>query len=209
MHAVGATGNNATEDAACVPVRLPPHQLRRWQAIVDTAAELLVSHDYETIQIRNIAARSGVALGTLYRYFHSKELLYATVLREWSAGAQLPADTKDRTKAAGERLRGRMQHSVRRFEQYPTYLRLQMLLQRSTDPRVHQIYDEYSAQVIDDYQALLFDLPQAQRDDVVTIATALLVRQLQLFGQGRQPISEVARLVDRFIDMVFGSPLFE
>lgn len=206
MNAVKAAGDGAPQDAAPDPALLPPHQRQRWQDIVDAAGTLLVNHDYESIQIRDVAAHSGVALGTLYRYFHSKELLYATVLREWSASAQVPVVTTAGNRTAGERLRSRLQHSVRRFEQYPTYLRLQMLLQRSADPQVHQIYDEFSAQVIDDYQALLSDLPAAQRDDVVKIATAVLVRQLELFGQGRQSISEVRRLIDRFIDMTFGPP---
>lgn len=193
-----------TEGAALDPARLPPHQLRRWQGIVEVAGELLEADDYDTIQIRDVAARCGVALGTLYRYFPSKELLYATVLREWSAAELAQTSVIDPMLSAGERLRGRLHHSVRRFEQYPTYLRLEMLLQQSADPEVRRVFDEFTSQVTQAYLAQLFDVPDGEREDMVTVFTSALVHQLGLFGQGRQSIAEVRRLMDRLVDLVFG-----
>ncbi|MFQ5697139.1 MAG: TetR/AcrR family transcriptional regulator [Myxococcota bacterium] len=51
--------------------------------IVDSAIELAQTGGFENVRLREVAARAGVALGTLYRHFHSKEdLLVAALERE-------------------------------------------------------------------------------------------------------------------------------
>ena len=39
--------------------------------------ELMLERDYDSLQMKDITAASGVALGTVYRYFSSKEHLVA------------------------------------------------------------------------------------------------------------------------------------
>src|SRR3954447_16261722 len=75
---------------------LPAWQLARRQRIVESALRALESREYEQIQIRDVALTAEVALGTLYRYFSSKEHLYAAVLQEWAA-----FDRPRRGRAAG------------------------------------------------------------------------------------------------------------
>ena len=60
----------------------------RRRRIVAAALRALDEQDYERIQMRDVATAAGIALGTLYRHFSSKEHLYATVLLEWAGGAQ-------------------------------------------------------------------------------------------------------------------------
>jgi AcrR family transcriptional regulator len=54
-------------------------QLRRLRRIVDAAVELAEAGGFEAVKLRDVADASGVALGTLYKYFRSKEdvLLFA------------------------------------------------------------------------------------------------------------------------------------
>ncbi|MFZ2176808.1 MAG: TetR family transcriptional regulator [Rhodococcus sp. (in: high G+C Gram-positive bacteria)] len=47
-------------------------QRERYQRIVEAAMELASEGGYEAVQMRTIADRAGVALGTVYRYFPSK-----------------------------------------------------------------------------------------------------------------------------------------
>ena len=57
----------------------------RSQRIVDTAIELAEKGGFEAVRLRDVAAHAGVALGTLYRRFRSKEdLLIAALEREWA-----------------------------------------------------------------------------------------------------------------------------
>jgi len=59
--------------------RLAASQLRRMRAVVDAAVALAEKGGFEGVRLRDVAEASGVALGTLYKYFRSKEdiLLFA------------------------------------------------------------------------------------------------------------------------------------
>jgi AcrR family transcriptional regulator len=59
--------------------RLVASQLRRMRRIVDAAVELAERGGFDAVRLRDVAERSDVALGTLYKYFRGKEdiLLFA------------------------------------------------------------------------------------------------------------------------------------
>ena len=73
-----------------------PSQRARRQAVLAAAIQLAREGGYDAVQMREVAERAGVALGTLYRYFPSKVHLLATAL-----GDQLEA--RDRTVAKRRR----------------------------------------------------------------------------------------------------------
>jgi AcrR family transcriptional regulator len=52
----------------------------RARRIVETAVELAEKGGFEAVRLRDVAATSGVALGTLYRHFRSKEDLLVAAL---------------------------------------------------------------------------------------------------------------------------------
>lgn len=52
----------------------------RAKRIVDTAVDLAEKGGFEAVRLRDVAATSGVALGTLYRHFRSKEDLLVAAL---------------------------------------------------------------------------------------------------------------------------------
>ncbi|MXG88665.1 TetR family transcriptional regulator [Nocardioides flavescens] len=59
-------------------------RLDRRRRILDTAISLATDGGYDAVQMRAVAERSEVALGTLYRYFPSKvHLLVAAMQREF------------------------------------------------------------------------------------------------------------------------------
>ncbi len=62
--------------------RLAANQLRRMRRIVDAAVDLAQRGGFEAVRLRDVADRSGVALGTLYNYFRSKEELLLFALHE-------------------------------------------------------------------------------------------------------------------------------
>ena len=73
--------------------------IRNRDAIVEAAAEVLAEQG-TTVDVREIARRSGVGMGTLYRHFPKKEDLVHTVLRkdfsEWAESARHTAiDAED------------------------------------------------------------------------------------------------------------------
>ena len=60
-------------------------QAARRQRVVDAALELGSAGGYEAVQMRDVARTAGVALGTIYRYFTSKDHLLAAAMVDWSA----------------------------------------------------------------------------------------------------------------------------
>jgi AcrR family transcriptional regulator len=69
-----------TEAAAPVLTR---SQAARRERVVRAALELGAEGGYEAVQMRDVAARAGVALGTIYRYFPSKDALLLAVMVHW------------------------------------------------------------------------------------------------------------------------------
>jgi TetR/AcrR family transcriptional regulator, cholesterol catabolism regulator len=59
-------------------------RLARRKRILAVALDLASRGGYEAVQMRDVAARAGVALGTLYRYFTSKDQLLAHTWADWS-----------------------------------------------------------------------------------------------------------------------------
>lgn len=57
-------------------------RLRQRQDILDAAVELFSEKGYHNVSINEIAARSEFAIGTLYKFFKSKEDLYRSLFRE-------------------------------------------------------------------------------------------------------------------------------
>jgi AcrR family transcriptional regulator len=59
---------------------LTESQAARRGRILDAALELSTDGGFDAVQMREVAARADVALGTLYRYFPSKENLLLSVM---------------------------------------------------------------------------------------------------------------------------------
>lgn len=62
---------------------LTPGQVERRERVLRTALALGRVGGYDAVQMRDVAAEAGVALGTIYRYFSSKDHLLAAALVYW------------------------------------------------------------------------------------------------------------------------------
>jgi AcrR family transcriptional regulator len=60
------------------------NQAVRRKRVIDAALELAAGGGYEAVQMRDVAEKADVALGTLYRYFPSKDQLLVAALGEWA-----------------------------------------------------------------------------------------------------------------------------
>ncbi|MEU8685797.1 TetR/AcrR family transcriptional regulator [Streptomyces sp. NPDC048611] len=73
------------------PGRFQSPDVRRRQ-ILDAVAALLLEDGYESLTVARVAARAGVAKGTVYLYFASKQELLAALQAEmWDRMLQRPA----------------------------------------------------------------------------------------------------------------------
>jgi AcrR family transcriptional regulator len=58
-------------------------QAARRERVIRAAQELAAEGGYDAVQMRDVAARGEVALGTIYRYFPSKDALLLAVMVQW------------------------------------------------------------------------------------------------------------------------------
>jgi AcrR family transcriptional regulator len=95
------TGITATAGTATEAEFSSAAQRERRQRILDATLALASKGGYEAVQMRAVADRAGVALGTLYRYFPSKiHLLVSGLAREFERNQEkldrtpIPGDTR-------------------------------------------------------------------------------------------------------------------
>ena len=69
-------------DTAILGGGLSRSQVERRKRILDAATVLASKGGYDAVQMRDVAERADVALGTLYRYFPSKVHLLVTIMHE-------------------------------------------------------------------------------------------------------------------------------
>ncbi|MGQ0433217.1 MAG: TetR family transcriptional regulator [Microthrixaceae bacterium] len=62
---------------------LTKSQAARRQRVLHAALKLGTDGGYDAVQMRDVASTAGVALGTIYRYFPSKDELLAAAMVEW------------------------------------------------------------------------------------------------------------------------------
>jgi AcrR family transcriptional regulator len=64
--------------------QLTKSQAARRERVLRAALDLGASGGYDAVQMRDVATSAGVALGTIYRYFSSKDHLLAAAMVEWT-----------------------------------------------------------------------------------------------------------------------------
>ena len=125
----------------------------RAQRIVATAVELAEQGGFENVRLREVAASSGVALGTLYRHFRSKEdLLLAALAQEVAALEARMAERRVEGPTPLERVTAFFRISTRAFCRRPNLARAVLRAVASADhgltEKVARFHDNMSAMII-------------------------------------------------------------
>lgn len=180
---------------------LPEWQLARRQKIVDAALRMLRERDYDQIQISDVVTEAGVARGTVYRYFASKDHLYALVVQQWSGlGDLAPKFPKRYT--AEQRVRAWIRRVIRAFEQEPQFFKATVALQDTTDPDATAVMRQVNNGAITALTELFAPLGPTNAADTAKMLWAIMHTLLvgAIFYHGS--MKEVGRLSERFIDFV-------
>jgi AcrR family transcriptional regulator len=182
---------------------LPRGQQERRDRIVRAATKLLEHREYDAIQMRDVAEEAGVALATIYRYFTSKEHLYAAALLEWAAAYPGRALTPRRPGGADEPIRALMRRAVRAFERHPQMMRALVVLENSSDANARALFDEFAARNVAASLDALSVIDPEVAVAIVDTVNSVLVTRLRSWALGRCTIRDVDRAVQRAIDLVF------
>jgi len=184
------------------PATLPAGQLARRQRVLDGAASLLREAEYDAIEVRDVAKAADVSLATVYRYFPSKEILFGSVLADWAASsATTAARSRPAAPTTEAEIRAAMRRAVKAYERFPQMVRVLMMLESSTDPRVRSVYRQFAHGTV----GAIVDA--SNRDDVVAdivdAAYGVLNTKLRAWVFGLTSIGQVDRAVQRCLDLIF------
>jgi AcrR family transcriptional regulator len=167
-------------------------QQARRDRIVDAGLALLNERDYDKIQVKDVAEEANVALGTLYRYFSSKEHLFAEVLVRWAGTLRTHISRNPlRGTTDAQRLTQVINRSVRAFQRQPSLARLVATLETSSDPYATEILDRLGRTTGDIYIEAIHDRDRDTAQRIVVVVDAVLAARLRSWVAGRISIATV------------------
>lgn len=130
------------------------NQAARRERVIAAANELAAAGGYEAVQMRDVAAKADVALGTLYRYFPSKDhLLIAALAEQVSTLHRRLAQKPARGGTSTDRVVDVLHRASRALEREPKLTAALVTALSSPDPEVAEdkqaVYDILGAVIAD------------------------------------------------------------
>jgi TetR/AcrR family transcriptional regulator, cholesterol catabolism regulator len=102
---------------------LTERQAARRDRVLKAAIALASSGGYDAVQMRDVAAKARVALGTLYRYFSSKDHLLVSCLGQWTKEFQQRIDVNPPAgDSPADRVVDVLQRAARALERSPNLM---------------------------------------------------------------------------------------
>jgi TetR/AcrR family transcriptional regulator, cholesterol catabolism regulator len=192
------------------PADLTAAQAARRERIIVCAFDSLRTARYEDIQMRDVAEGAKVALGTLYRYFVSKEHLFAAVLLRWGVGLDTGVQRAPlRGETTADQLIDLYSRTIAAFERVPEFFRLRSIIEGSDDPFAKDLYDEFTGGIGGVLAGPLDSLSPADRATVNEVLMAMLSSVLRAWIGGTITVDEARARMARTVRLIFSPPPVE
>ena len=173
-------------------------QLGRRQRVIEVALQLGADGGYDAVHMREVADRSHVSLGTIYRYFGSKDHLLAAALSEWTAQLQ---ERLTRRPARGEspvdQLVDVLRRGSRALEQQQNLAAALIKALGSDDPMVGQSAVHVRSQISAMAAPILADLSDEEIEDIVGVLRHVWYSAMMIWANGRSEVSAIGDDLER------------
>jgi len=177
---------------------LSARQQARRQRIVDVATALAATGGYDAVMMKDVAARAGVALGTVYRYFSSKDQLLAESLVAWGGRlAERLRLSPPRGATPGERVASVFRRMARGVAAEP---QLGIALTRALlacDPRAFANRSALSSMLRDWIELALGSAPVRDREGAVAVLEHVCFSCMISLVNGQRSPREVGLELER------------
>jgi AcrR family transcriptional regulator len=188
------------------PETMTPAQLERRSRLLDAVVALVADGVDDELQMKDIADRAGVALGTVYRYFSSKDHLVAAALFEWAS--TLDAKVARRPLPDGPpatRLAAVLRQALRAYQRQPAFARLLVMVANSNDPFASECYGELGTVVFRTLGSAIPDVESDVRGRVLQVVGAVWYHCLVGRTMGRMTIADVYRTLESTCTLLLSS----
>ena len=190
------------------PQTLTARQYARRERIIQAGQSLLQDRAFDQIQVRDVAAQADVALSTVYRYFASKEHLFAAVFLAWHStmrsSAPVPAGNPEEAAAWLDRV---THLAIRSYELHPHFYPVLVMISRSTDPHVRAIARLTTRDGERIFAEPLEGLDPEDRAAIVNVIGSTLHVSLGNWLAGTTPIDDVYATMRRVIRLLRLTPV--
>jgi AcrR family transcriptional regulator len=179
------------------PVRV--EKLPKRERILAAALKLFAHEPYQAVTMDRVAASAGVAKGTLYLYFPSKDALYLGILSaELDSAHRTQQDSADPKLPVVERMRRSIAVTVEFYDQRRDFLRFFATEEPRLAEARNRIIEAARARNFDFFASLIEEgirtgvfAPVDPR--LATFAIQGSIRSLLLFYGSGRPVSELSR----------------
>lgn len=138
-------------------------QAARRSRVIAAALELASEGGYDAVQMRDVATRAQVALGTIYRYFTSKDELLAAALVEWAGDLERKlVQRPPRGDTAADRVVDVLRRASRAMERNPSLTSALVTAIASPDPAVRESQSDVDLVMVNLVAEALRDQPDAE-----------------------------------------------
>jgi AcrR family transcriptional regulator len=171
--------------------------------------ELALERGLDNVQMKLVAERAGVALGTTYRYFVSKEHLLASALAEWhrrltdrvlSETTSLPPESQQ-----VDRLVHFLHRGLRGFQRSPNYAALLIYVLSSRDPFASEALTEMSESFEQVLRSILGGVPDEQLATLIFIIGSIWYNSILTWSTGRHTLVEAFRQVENAVRLLLSA----
>ncbi|HLM63703.1 MAG TPA: TetR family transcriptional regulator [Acidimicrobiales bacterium] len=177
-------------------------QLARRDRVLDAVIELVAAGRVEDLGMKDVADRSGVALGTIYRYFSSKDHMAAAALAAWARSLDGGPLAWPDGATMTERLVAILRRAVRAYQRQPAFARLLIVAANSTDPFASECYREMGEGVYRALGTALDGLGAEDRHRLLEVVGPVWYHALVEWVNDRKTIAQVYDAVENAARLV-------
>ena len=137
-----------------IPQSKSPRRLERRRRILDAVREAIVRDGIDEVRVRSLAARSGVAVATLYNQFGSRDALIAAALEQDFRGRYEPLSRRTLALSPSEKFARRVtkaSQDIRRMREYTAAV-LSLYFRPGVEPVLRAVVHDF---VATDFQGIV------------------------------------------------------
>ena len=187
---------------------MSPRQLERRRSLIQAATDLVSEIGVEKIQMKQVSERSGVALGTAYRYFSSKDHQLAAAIADWES--RLMADmltdlhSSRAPTAVSDRVVLFVHRGMRAFQRRPHMAHLLVSATVSTDPFASEVVSTMARIGSETMLNLMPEVPHGVRDVAQHIVSVSRQGELIAWVTGRTTFGDASHRLEKLIRVILG-----
>ena len=186
-----------------------PRQFARRDGAILAAIALAAEGGYDAVRMREVAVRADIALGTLYRYFGSKDHLLSCAMAHWAADLRGRVERRPpRSDSPVECVVEILVRASSSLEHQPRLAEALIKAAASSEPGVADAAGDVSMHLRAMFEPLLLELDTDVRDGLIDLISQVWHSSLMGWTNGRFPIHDVGVKMERAVRLIL-EPRFE